>query len=313
MQLSRRTEWGVMLSACLAVLAVPAHRRWTTSRYSSNGNTSFNSPDITRRLRKASTATPVSRWRFARAGPHVDSAKATAAGEADFGVCTASVLLDRAQGRNLIVLGVIFQHSAATLLVPRRAGITTLSELKGRRLMDTPGSDDIAAMLQSRGRRLCQLAARGPQRRSARSGTAARQMPWLRTERTSPSCWISSVCRTRPSRRAVMESTSTATAFVPPRGRRTANSERVRAFTGGQPEGLAIRTVAQGRDRRSDPAKLLPGKEPRRPAVRGNSHRSTGPTEFHQAWPPERAALEKHRGHLSRPRHIERRQRARMR
>ena len=49
-------------------------------------------------------------------GPHVDSAKATAAGEADFGVCTASVLLDRVQGRSLIVLGVIFQHSAATLL-----------------------------------------------------------------------------------------------------------------------------------------------------------------------------------------------------
>src|SRR6478752_8125788 len=84
-------------------------------------------------------------------GPQVDSAKATAAGEADFGVCTASVLLDRAQGRNLIVLGVIFQHSAATLLVPRRAGIGAVSDLKGRRLMDTPGSDDIAAMLKREG------------------------------------------------------------------------------------------------------------------------------------------------------------------
>jgi class 3 adenylate cyclase/ABC-type nitrate/sulfonate/bicarbonate transport system substrate-binding protein len=84
-------------------------------------------------------------------GPTVDAAKALAAGEVDFGVCTSSVLLDRAAGRNLVVLGVIFQHSAAIILVPRRAGIATVSELKGRRLMDTPGSDDIAAMLKREG------------------------------------------------------------------------------------------------------------------------------------------------------------------
>ena len=84
-------------------------------------------------------------------GPDVDAAKAVAAGQADFGVCTSSVLLDRAAGRNLVVLGVIFQHSAAIILVPRRAGIATVSELKGRRLMDTPGSDDIAAMLKREG------------------------------------------------------------------------------------------------------------------------------------------------------------------
>jgi class 3 adenylate cyclase/ABC-type nitrate/sulfonate/bicarbonate transport system substrate-binding protein len=81
-------------------------------------------------------------------GPDVDAAKAMAAGQADFGVCTSSVLLDRANGRDLVVLAVIFQHSAAVILVPRRAGIATVSELKGRRLMDTPGSDDIAAMLK---------------------------------------------------------------------------------------------------------------------------------------------------------------------
>ena len=46
---------------------------------------------------------------------------------------------------------VVFQHSAAIILVPRRAGIATVSELKGRRLMDTPGSDDIAAMLKREG------------------------------------------------------------------------------------------------------------------------------------------------------------------
>src|SRR5258708_1331701 len=48
-------------------------------------------------------------------GPGVDANKAVADGQADFGVCTSSVLLDRAKGRNLVVLGVIFQHSAAII------------------------------------------------------------------------------------------------------------------------------------------------------------------------------------------------------
>src|SRR5262249_28658899 len=43
------------------------------------------------------------------------------------------------------------QHSAAILLVPSRAGITTLSDLEGRSLMDAPDSDDLAAMLKSQG------------------------------------------------------------------------------------------------------------------------------------------------------------------
>src|SRR6516164_3994201 len=42
-------------------------------------------------------------------GPNVDVGRMLAGGQADFGVCTSSVLLDRANGRNLIVLGVIFQ------------------------------------------------------------------------------------------------------------------------------------------------------------------------------------------------------------
>jgi ABC-type nitrate/sulfonate/bicarbonate transport system substrate-binding protein len=84
-------------------------------------------------------------------GPDVDANKVVADGHADFRVCTSSVLLDRANGGNLVVLGVIFQHSAAIMLVPRRAGIASLSELKGRRLMDEPGSDDVAAMLKREG------------------------------------------------------------------------------------------------------------------------------------------------------------------
>jgi ABC-type nitrate/sulfonate/bicarbonate transport system substrate-binding protein len=84
-------------------------------------------------------------------GPDMDADKVLADGGADFGVCTSSVLLDRANGSNLVVLGVIFQHSAAIILVPRRAGIASLSELKRRRLMDEPRNGDVAAMLNREG------------------------------------------------------------------------------------------------------------------------------------------------------------------
>jgi class 3 adenylate cyclase/ABC-type nitrate/sulfonate/bicarbonate transport system substrate-binding protein len=81
-------------------------------------------------------------------GPNIDAMKAVQEGKADFGVCTTSVLLEKLNAPAVVVLGVIFQHSPAILLVPGRARIGTLRELKGQRLMDTPGSDDIVAMLK---------------------------------------------------------------------------------------------------------------------------------------------------------------------
>jgi class 3 adenylate cyclase len=49
------------------------------------------------------------------------------------------------------VLAAIFQHSPAVILVPRRADISSMSDLRGHTLMDTPGSDEIAAMLKQEG------------------------------------------------------------------------------------------------------------------------------------------------------------------
>ena len=54
-------------------------------------------------------------------------------------------------GRRLVVLAAIFQRSAAVILVARRADISSVSDLRGRTLMDTPGSDEIAAMLKREG------------------------------------------------------------------------------------------------------------------------------------------------------------------
>jgi ABC-type nitrate/sulfonate/bicarbonate transport system substrate-binding protein len=84
-------------------------------------------------------------------GPDTDVAKLVSEGKADFGVCASSVLISRANGHDLVVLGVMFQHSAAVLLAPRRTGIATLPDVAGRRLMDAPDSGEIAAMLKSAG------------------------------------------------------------------------------------------------------------------------------------------------------------------
>ena len=84
-------------------------------------------------------------------GPGIDVSEAVAGGKADFGVCSASVLRDWGMGRRLVVLAAIFQRSAAVILVARRADISNVAELRGRTLMDTPGSDEIAAMLKREG------------------------------------------------------------------------------------------------------------------------------------------------------------------
>jgi class 3 adenylate cyclase/ABC-type nitrate/sulfonate/bicarbonate transport system substrate-binding protein len=84
-------------------------------------------------------------------GPGIDVAETVASGKADFGVCSASVLREWTLGRRLVVLAGIFQHSPVVILVPRRPDISSVSDLRGRRLMDSPGSDEIAAMLKGEG------------------------------------------------------------------------------------------------------------------------------------------------------------------
>src|SRR6266852_2081141 len=84
-------------------------------------------------------------------GPGIDVAETVASGKADFGVCNASVLREWTVGRRLVVLAAIFQRSPAVILVTRRADISNVSELRGRTLMDMPGSDEIAAMLKREG------------------------------------------------------------------------------------------------------------------------------------------------------------------
>jgi ABC-type nitrate/sulfonate/bicarbonate transport system substrate-binding protein len=82
-------------------------------------------------------------------GPNIDVTEAVATGKADFGACSANVLLDWANGRRLVVLAAIFQHSPAIILVPRRADISSVSELRGRTLMDSPGSEPCSTWMKA--------------------------------------------------------------------------------------------------------------------------------------------------------------------
>ena len=140
-----------MLMACLALLATPPAWALDSVTLQLKWKHQFQFAGYYAALEKGFYRDAGLDVKIREGVPDLDAAKAVASGQADFEVCTSSVLLDRAAGRNLVVLGVIFQHSAAIILVPRRAGIATVSELKGRRLMDTPGSDDIAAMLKREG------------------------------------------------------------------------------------------------------------------------------------------------------------------
>jgi signal transduction histidine kinase len=84
-------------------------------------------------------------------GPQIDSTAVVAAGAADFGVGSSSVLIERSRGRDLVVLGVIFQHSPAVLLALADSGINSLKDLAGKRLMDSPNAADVVAMLKRAG------------------------------------------------------------------------------------------------------------------------------------------------------------------
>ena len=103
--------------------------------------------------RKASIATLVSRCEIREGGPNVDAIEDVVTGRADFRRWAPPALSSPARtAKRSSCLAAVFQHSPAILLVPRRAGVPAAS-LRCRidSLMDTPGSEDIAAMLKLAG------------------------------------------------------------------------------------------------------------------------------------------------------------------
>jgi len=84
-------------------------------------------------------------------GPTTEVEDEVTSGRADFGVGTSALLLHRAHGEDLVVLGQIFQHSPAVFLTPRKTGIRSLADLAGRRFMYSNQHGDMLALLKKNG------------------------------------------------------------------------------------------------------------------------------------------------------------------
>lgn len=84
-------------------------------------------------------------------GPDVEVEEIVNSGKADFGVGTSAILLNRAKGQDLVVLAQIFQHSPAVFLTPRKSGIRSVADMKGRRFMYSNQHGDMLALLKENG------------------------------------------------------------------------------------------------------------------------------------------------------------------
>src|SRR4029077_2084071 len=93
--LCRSTPWRLMLATCLALLA--ASPAWALDQVSLQlkWKHQFQFAGYYAALEKGFYRDAGMDVEIREGGPDVDNAKAVAASQADFGVCTSSVLLDR--------------------------------------------------------------------------------------------------------------------------------------------------------------------------------------------------------------------------
>ena len=83
--------------------------------------------------------------------PGVDSVQEVADGRADFGVGETSLLLARQEGKPVVVLANIFQHSALALAMRHEGSIDPVHTLKGKRVMLDGTDAEIVAFLTKEG------------------------------------------------------------------------------------------------------------------------------------------------------------------
>jgi len=97
---------------------------------------------------------------YKQAGLDVDIREATPAldvnnevllGRANYGVGTSSLILERKAGKPLVILAVIFQHSPQIILVRNGSTAQSVHDLKAKRLMLEPQSEELIAYLKAEG------------------------------------------------------------------------------------------------------------------------------------------------------------------
>ena len=85
------------------------------------------------------------------AGPAIDPVAEVVSGRAQYGVSNSALILARARGQPVVALAVIFQHSPFILVARADAGIRSVRDMAGKRLMIEPHADEIFAFLRKEG------------------------------------------------------------------------------------------------------------------------------------------------------------------
>lgn len=85
------------------------------------------------------------------AEPGIDPVHEVLDGKAEFGVGTSNLILLRAQGKPLVVLAVIYQHSPFALLATSASGVRDIHELAAKPIMMEPDAAELLAYFQNEG------------------------------------------------------------------------------------------------------------------------------------------------------------------
>lgn len=83
--------------------------------------------------------------------PGMDPVQKVLDGEAEFGVGTSALLLQRKAGKPVVALAVIFQHSPYVLIARQLGAAPDIHDLVGKRVMLEPQADELLAYLKKEG------------------------------------------------------------------------------------------------------------------------------------------------------------------
>lgn len=83
--------------------------------------------------------------------PEQDAAREVTEGRAEFGIGTSSLVLLRARGEPVVVLGVIYQHSPFVLISTAKSGVGDIHQLATRKVMMEPDAVELLAYFKSEG------------------------------------------------------------------------------------------------------------------------------------------------------------------
>ena len=81
----------------------------------------------------------------------IDPADEVLEGKAEFGVGTSNLVLRRAKGEPLVVLGVVFQHSPLIMIAKTNSGVNDIHDLVGKPIMIDAQGADIYAYFNAEG------------------------------------------------------------------------------------------------------------------------------------------------------------------